>query len=146
MLLRGASGWGKSDLAFRMVADGLARLVADDRVIVDPPQEPGGAPMLRGPESLAGRIEVRGLGIITLEARECCGLAPLRLVVDLVARADVPRLPMADPVYFHGAAIPRLRLHGFDASTPLKIARALALVTQTAGTMRDATGLFGAEA
>jgi len=28
----------------------------------------------------------------------------------------------------------------------LKIARALALVTQTAGTMRDATGLFGAEA
>ncbi|WP_040850329.1 HPr kinase/phosphorylase, partial [Nitrospirillum viridazoti] len=62
VLLRGASGSGKSDLALRLV-DAGALLVADDQVALaaDPT-----ATLLTAtaPERLAGLIEVRGLGIL----------------------------------------------------------------------------------
>ena len=64
----------------------------------------------------------------------------MALVVDLVARAAVPRLPSADPVLLAGVATPRLRLHAFDASAPAKIDRALRLVAERAGGAADGIG------
>ncbi len=59
-LIEGASGSGKSDLALRAIDQGF-RLVADDRVVVFPA---GGRLYGRAPETLAGLIEVRGVGVI----------------------------------------------------------------------------------
>ena len=59
VLLRGASGVGKSDLALRLMADGWW-LVADDRVLV---WTESGSLYGRAPATLAGRIELRGQGV-----------------------------------------------------------------------------------
>ncbi|MFC6854608.1 HPr kinase/phosphorylase [Marivibrio halodurans] len=151
-MLRGPSGAGKSDLALRMIATGTARLVADDRVVLWPGKA-GHGPRLACPEGLAGLIEVRGLGIVTLESDEWVTGAlaadpgegpsphcpPLLLVVDLVARSEVPRLPAPDPAHVAGAAVPRIRLHAFDLSTPTKILRAVSIARARAeGTAADA--------
>ncbi len=64
VLLRGPSGSGKSDLALRLI-DGGARLVADDRVDIYQTRD---GLMMAPPESLAGLLEVRGLGIADVKA------------------------------------------------------------------------------
>src|SRR5689334_24249403 len=66
-LLRGPSGAGKSDLALRFLAlsneDGeKALLVADDQVFVG--SNGSGELVASAPPTIAGKIEVRGLGII----------------------------------------------------------------------------------
>ena len=84
-LIEGPSGVGKSDLALRALEIGF-RLVADDRVVV---WMSGGRLYGRAPDTLAGRIEVRGLGIMHAPA------LPMAEVV-LVVRAGTPeRLPEA---------------------------------------------------
>ena len=86
-LLRGASGSGKSDLALRFIAlagnaDGHPALVADDQVFVE--ARGAGGPLVRSPETIAGKIEVRGIGIVDVPFIED---ARLVLVCDLVERA-----------------------------------------------------------
>src|SRR5256885_2398180 len=77
VLLRGPSGCGKSDLALRLIDQG-ARLVADDQteLYID-----GNDISMTAPVTIAGRIEVRGLGILNVPY---LAHAPLRVVVDLV--------------------------------------------------------------
>jgi serine kinase of HPr protein (carbohydrate metabolism regulator) len=120
-LLRGGSGAGKSDLALRflaLAAEGERRplLVADDQVWVEArgPDELVASP----PETLAGRIEVRGIGIVEMPYR---AEARLVVVVDLVAPPIVPRLPPepVERVLIAGVALPRLALAPFEASAPL---------------------------
>src|SRR2546423_3465696 len=62
VLLLGESGSGKSDLALRLIAMG-ATLVADDRCELF---FNGGAVCARAPPAIAGPIEIRGVGIVTL--------------------------------------------------------------------------------
>ena len=62
VLLRGPSGSGKSDLALRLI-DGGARLVADDQTAL---AVENGVLVAHPPRSIAGRLEVRGLGIVTV--------------------------------------------------------------------------------
>jgi HPr kinase/phosphorylase len=124
-LLRGPSGSGKSDLALRFLF--LARrgpaaasapvLVADDQRL-----------LARPPESIRGKLEVRGVGIIAVRSlRE----AELALIVDLVAKAEIERLPERDTVArLLGVELPLLRLAAFEASAPVKLAVALARATQ----------------
>lgn len=118
ILLRGPSGAGKSDLALRLI-DGGARLVADDRV--DLYLTTAGL-MMAPPESLAGLLEVRGVGIVRVQH-----VAPvqLALIVDLVAATDVPRLPDALMTTLYGYAVRHLQLAAFEASTMSKIRLAL---------------------
>jgi len=125
ILLRGAPGAGKSDLALRLIALG-AELVADDQV--DLTVEVG-ALVARVPPTIAGLIEVRGLGIRSVPYRPDAVLA---LVVDLVAADEVERLP--DPAFalLEGCLVPLASLDAFAASTPLKLLLALGL-TPTAG-------------
>jgi serine kinase of HPr protein (carbohydrate metabolism regulator) len=128
-LLRGDSGSGKSDLALRFMAlpgEGASRplLVADDQVWV----EAGANGRLRAsaPETIAGKIEVRGLGILEMPF---LADAELVLVCDLVNETDVPRLPLApwDRIVIAGLAVPALKLAPFELSAPLKLKMALFL-------------------
>jgi serine kinase of HPr protein (carbohydrate metabolism regulator) len=127
VLLRGKPGSGKSDLALRFMAlppEGKLKplLVADDQVVI----VKDGSGILRAspPPTIAGKIEVRGLGIVEVpylpEAR-------LSLVCDLVEAEDVPRLPpeLPEEVVIAGVALPVLKLAPFEASGPLKLKMAL---------------------
>ena len=120
ILLRGAPGSGKSDLALRLLAIG-ADLVADDQV--DLAAGPEGL-IARVPETIAGLIEVRGLGIRSLphQAR-----MPVRLIVDLVAADAVERMPEPTVETIDGIAVPRLSIDPFELSAPLKLLLGLGL-------------------
>jgi HPr kinase/phosphorylase len=118
VLLRGPSGSGKSDLALRLI-DGGALLVADDQTEL---RRRGGAVIASAPATIAGRIELRGVGILT-----CPSLAEaaISLVVDLVAPDAVERLPRRRSESYLGCDLPLLALAPFEASTPAKIRFAL---------------------
>lgn len=114
--LAGRSGAGKSDLALRLIDRG-AKLVGDDyvdlevranRIIASPPA------------TIAGRIEVRGVGLVDMPY---LGEAPLALFVDLDSPPE--RLPEPSTRILMGVAVPALALAAFEASAPLKVELAL---------------------
>jgi len=126
-LLRGSSGSGKSDLALRFLAlepehDLQPRLVADDQVWVETKGD--GSLIASPPETIAGKIEVRGLGILDLPHRPN---ARLILVADLVSAEEVPRMPPDPPVRITlaGVALPVVKLAPFELSAALKLKLAL---------------------
>jgi serine kinase of HPr protein (carbohydrate metabolism regulator) len=114
VLLRGASGSGKSDLALRLVDSG-ARLIADDRTLL---RRQGDLLLASAPPTIAGRLEVRGIGIMSVP---CVASAPLRLVVDLVAPGAVERLPEARFASLLGLDLPLILLAPFEPSAPAKL-------------------------
>jgi len=118
VLLRGLSGAGKSDLAFRLIETG-GQLISDDQVELERRREKIFAGSV---DAIKGLLEVRGVGLLR---NDVAPQSPLRLVVDLVRREDVPRLPEAETVEILEVQVPRIRLHAFDASTPLKIYKML---------------------
>jgi HPr kinase/phosphorylase len=118
VLLRGPSGAGKSDLALRLIDRG-ARLVADDRVDLD---RHGGRVRARAPAALAGLMEIRGLGIVRMPFATETEVA---LVVDLVPRGEVERLPEEQTAKMLGANVRLVALDPFDGSAPLKVTIAL---------------------
>ncbi len=121
VLLRGPPGSGKSDLAMRLL-DGGARLIADDQTMVE---SLAGQLTVTAPETIAGQIEVRGVGVLEVET-EKSGI--LGLVVDLVT--DQPeRMPEPETAEILGIVLPLLRLDPFEASAAAKLrlaARSLA--------------------
>ncbi|MBP2316217.1 HPr kinase/phosphorylase [Azospirillum soli] len=128
VLLRGASGSGKSDVALRLI-DGGAQLIADDGVELRMVQ---GRLMATAPAALAGLLEVRGVGILAVPTAP---EAEVRLVVDLVPRGEVERLPDPETATLLEKAVPRLALHPFDASTTAKLRFAAAAAR--AGTLGE---------
>jgi RNase adaptor protein for sRNA GlmZ degradation len=139
VLLRGPSGAGKSDLALRLIDRGW-RLVADDQTLLRPN---GGALQATAPEPIAGRIEVRGLGILAMAAAP---RAELCLVVDLVAAEHLERLPEVETRVLRGVRLRRLALDPFEASAPAKLqlvarreADAIMAATRPAGEAREST-------
>ena len=118
VLLRGPSGSGKSDLALRLIDLG-ARLVADDQTSLS---ERDGRIIARAPENIAGKIEVRGIGIQRVASVE---EVPLTLIVDLVGAGAVERLPEMKSESLLGVPLPRIELDPFAASAPVKLRMAL---------------------
>lgn len=129
VLLLGASGAGKSDLALRFLAGhgqwpcgGLRRtLVADDRTIVT--RTPAGL-IASSPPTIAGKLEVRGVGIVDVEMRVS---VPLRLVVHLVPPQAVERLPNDDvTIDLLSCQLPLRSIAPFEISAAVKLALLLA--------------------
>ncbi len=118
VVISGPSGAGKSDLALRLIGRGW-RLVADDSVHVF---ASGGVLYATAPDTIAGQIEARGLGIVGAPLR---GVVRLVLAVELV---DSPpeRLPDPETQAFAGRPLPLLRLAGFETSAVEKVAAAIA--------------------
>ena len=92
VLLRGPSNSGKSSIALRLLDEAEqsrtpCSLIADDQVILASKVD-----HLFGmvPDHLFGKIEVRGVGIIDVEARPEC---MIDLVVDLVPHQSFERMP-----------------------------------------------------
>lgn len=128
-LLRGESGSGKSDLALRFLAlagDGELRpvLIADDQVFVEPNGK--GQLLASPPKTIAGKIEIRGLGIVAVPY---LSEAELVLVCDLVTDEDVPRMPVEpwERTEIAGQLVPAVKLAPFELSAPLKLKMALLL-------------------
>jgi len=117
LLLTGASGSGKSDLALRLIDRG-ARLVSDDYTelsLVD------GRLLAAPPPSIAGKIEVRHLGIVTLPHVHDL---PVALAIRLDDKPE--RMPdRSECTAILGVAIPLLRLDAREASAPIKAEMAL---------------------
>lgn len=118
VLLRGPSGSGKSDLALRLIEQG-ARLVADDQTILT---REGDALVARSPESIAGKLEVRGIGIRSVPS---LSRTKVDLMVDLVGPGAVERLPEPSSEALLDLQLPRLALDPFAASAPAKLRVAL---------------------
>ena len=114
ILLRGPPGSGKSDFALRLIEDG-ARLLADDQTLL---RRAGNHVLVRAPAAIAGLIEVRGVGIVHLDALE---EAPLALIVDLVSSAQVERIPDNRFEVVLGLAIPLIALAPFEISAVAKL-------------------------
>jgi serine kinase of HPr protein (carbohydrate metabolism regulator) len=116
VLLIGKSGSGKSDLALRLIDRG-ATLVGDDYVTLHQSET-----LLVSPtKELAGKLEIRGLGIVSQPYQTDC---PLRLLVEL--GEDGERMPPSWPLRdIAGWSVPLLRLSGFAVSAPVKVEYAL---------------------
>ena len=115
VLIEGPSGAGKSDLALRCFAEGL-KMVADDRTLL---WLSGGRLFGRAPDTLAGRMEVRGLDVVDEPAAPFCE-------VILIAQCGVPeRMPELEFAERLGVRLPLLRVAALEASAPAKLSRAL---------------------
>lgn len=114
VLLRGAPGTGKSDLALRLIDAGAA-LVADDRTVL---RCAAGRVLMSAPETIRDRLEVRGLGIMRVSA---VTQARLVLIVDLVRDEPVERLPPARYETVGDVAIPLIALDPRESSAAAKV-------------------------
>jgi HPr kinase/phosphorylase len=114
VLLRGPPGSGKSDLALRLIDQG-ARLIADDQTVL---VRRGGALHAAPPAAIAGRLEVRGVGIVSLEH-----VADVQIVAvfDLAPARAVERLPEPRRIEFLSVALPALQLDPTAASAAAKV-------------------------
>jgi serine kinase of HPr protein (carbohydrate metabolism regulator) len=122
VLLRGPSGSGKSDLALRLI-DAGARLVADDQSEV---WREGDTLLVRAPRTIFGLIEVRGVGLVKVDAMPAARLA---LIADLVAMQHIERLPEPRSETILGLPVPLVAIAPFEASAPIKLRLALAAAT-----------------
>jgi HPr kinase/phosphorylase len=116
VLLTGASGAGKSDIALRLIDRG-ALLISDDAVSIDHVDE---LPWLAPAPNIEGKIEVRGIGICLMPNAKS---AVLRLVVDLVEQVE--RMPEAALSEIDGFQVPSLKLMPFEISAAIKVELAL---------------------
>ena len=117
VLISGPSGSGKSDLALRLLDRGFV-LVSDDQTIV---KKEGDRIVATAPSTIAGKLEVRGVGIVDVERAEN---VPVALVVELTS--EIQRLPddSRERVIL-GVPVPLISIDASAASAPSKVALAL---------------------
>jgi len=113
VLITGPSGAGKSDVALRLMQRGW-RLVSDDYTCVF---MSGDAAWATAPETISGRMEVRGVGVIPAPNRP---LVRLRLIIELTT-ALIERLPEPRTQVVAGVALPVFSLDAREASAVEKI-------------------------
>jgi serine kinase of HPr protein (carbohydrate metabolism regulator) len=116
VLLAGRPGAGKSDLALRLIDRGAA-LVSDDYTEL---RRSGGRLLARAPATIAGRMEVRGIGVVELPA---VADVPVCLYADLERIPE--RLPEAETIRLAGENVPLVALAALEPSAPLKLEQAL---------------------
>ena len=117
VLIGGPSGSGKSDLALRLLDRGFT-LVSDDRTLV---RREGPRLLASAPPTIAGKLEIRGIGIVDVDAVPD---VPLALVVELAS--DMQRLPDdSRERLILGIGVPLINVDAMTASAASKVAVAL---------------------
>ena len=114
VLITGPSGAGKSDLALRLIDRGFA-LVSDDQTIV---RRVGERLLASAPPTIAGKLEIRGIGIVDMPAVDN---VPVALIVELAG--DIERLPDdSRERALLGVSVPLISVDAMTASAASKVA------------------------
>ena len=117
VLISGPSGSGKSDLTLRLLDRGFT-LVSDDQTLI---RRDGERLIATAPSTIAGKLEVRGVGIVEVDKVDD---VPVALIVELTS--DVERLPddsRERPIL--GLPLPLVSIDALTASAPANVALAL---------------------
>ena len=117
VLISGPSGSGKSDLTLRLLDRGFT-LVSDDQTIV---RRDGDRLIASAPSNIAGKLEIRGVGIVELDH---VSDVPVALLIELTS--DIQRLPDDNrerPIL--GVPLPLISIDAMAASAASKVALAL---------------------
>lgn len=117
LVIEGAPGSGKSTLALELIDRG-AVLVGDDGVGLDLRDEVLWAVP---PPNIAGKLEIRGIGIVDLPCTE----VPVALTLQLTETA--PRMPEPCTGRWLGRTIPRLDFVARAPAAAIRAEHALAL-------------------
>lgn len=113
LLIRGASGVGKSDLAIRIM-DAGGSLVSDDRTDI---AVKDGVLIASAPEAIRGMIELRGVGLLRVPFIKA---VRLDAVIECV-EGEIERLPEPAFERFHDVSLPVYRIRPREASAVAKI-------------------------
>ena len=117
VLITGPSGSGKSDLTLRMLDRGFT-LVSDDQTII---KKDGTRLLASAPPTIAGKLEIRGIGIIDFEQTDN---VPVALAVELTG--EFQRLPDdSRERLILGIGVPLITIDAMTASAPAKVVFAL---------------------
>ncbi|MGN6155029.1 MAG: HPr kinase/phosphorylase [Sphingomicrobium sp.] len=117
VLITGPSGSGKSDLALRLIDRGFM-LVSDDQTLV---RREGDRLFASAPATIAGKLEIRGIGIVEMENASDI---PAALIVELTGA--VPRLPDDDrELQVLGIPLPLVTIDAMTPSAAAKVVVAL---------------------
>ena len=110
ILITGASGSGKSRLALQILHEktmdwDAVHLIADDQVLLE---SVGGALIAKTPPKIAGKIELRGYGII--ENLSHASDVPVYLIAELTEIGAMERMPELQFNQLHGHEIRHINL------------------------------------
>ena len=117
ILILGPTGSGKSDLTLRLLDRGFT-LVSDDQTLV---RRDGDRLMANAPPAIAGKLEIRGIGIVDMDHLSD---VPVALLVELTS--EIQRLPDENrerPLL--GVPLPLIGIDAMAASAASKVALAL---------------------
>jgi len=109
MFIRGKSGTGKTELALELLArvrvfGRFARLVSDDQVFVS---TSNGRLLMTVPTTIAGLVEVRGLGPCSIVSQD---KAIIDLIVTLIDPKEAERMPEPGFATINSVRLPELKL------------------------------------
>jgi serine kinase of HPr protein (carbohydrate metabolism regulator) len=117
VVIMGPSGAGKSDLVLRLLDRGFT-LVSDDQTLV---KRDGERLIASAPPNIAGKLEIRGIGIVDMET---VSDMPVALLVELTS--EIQRLPddsRERPIL--GVHLPLISIDAMTASAASKVGLAL---------------------
>ena len=113
ILVTGPSGSGKSDLTLRLIDRGFT-LVSDDQTII---KKQGDWLIASAPPTIAGKLEIRGIGIVDMERIDN---VPVALLVELTGEfARMPDDSRERPIL--GVKLPLVTIDAMTASAPSKV-------------------------
>lgn len=119
ILIRGAPGSGKTELALKLIGAG-ATLIADDQVILNNEEN---KMMASCPPQLTGLMEIKAIGIVEMNHKV---ETTVGLVIDLVDNEEaVPEPEVAEILGIH---LPLLRLNPFYLASTQKVRLAVNLI------------------
>lgn len=117
VMIEGRSGSGKSDLALRLIDRG-ATLVSDDYTIA---RRQGQTLLASPPPNIAGKMEVRGIGLVEMDH---VADVPVCLIVQLFDVVDrMPPVPEKRVVA--GVPVPVMKIAPMENSAPIKVELAI---------------------